>query len=56
MRKKDLQISSPDGWKKFEELCHYIWMDQLEAPNIQLHSRQGQEQSGVIDREQAVIG
>ena len=44
---KGRQISPPDDWQKFEQLCHYIWMDLLDDPNIQLHGRRGQEQNGV---------
>lgn len=41
------QIDPPSSWENFERMCHLLWMDILEDPNVQFEGRKGQKQNGV---------
>lgn len=42
-----LTLRRPANWQDFEALCHKLWGEIWNYPEIQMHGRLGQEQSGV---------
>jgi tetratricopeptide (TPR) repeat protein len=44
---QDKQLEPPLYWKRFEDLCHRLWMLEWRCQTIQKNGRQGQQQRGV---------
>lgn len=41
------QLSPPQNWDEFEQLCHGLWTNLLSDPYAKIHGRRGQSQHGI---------